>query len=315
MKKGHTVVASGLNTKAFSKEQVRNTPSLTNVVAKKRLGEEMISKVDDLPSLPTVVTQILNLIQDEQSNASNFEKYLRQDQGLTARLLRIVNSSFFGLKHKVTSISQAVVIIGYQSLKNLVLAASTSKFLEGAFPGYGFREQGLWQHSFMVASWSQKIAMKLGWSKEEAEEMFVAGLLHDIGKLVMSTYVTEHCQEMIMYIMESKGDVCKAESALMGVDHAEIGARIAQKWNFSNQLVNIIKYHHNIEESSGSEKEVSLINLVNYLLIKGQYGMFENFPIVLLLDNYCKQTLSITDENIEEYSREIHASAENWEEC
>ncbi|MDV7398431.1 HDOD domain-containing protein, partial [Arthrospira platensis SPKY1] len=103
--------------------------------------------------------------------------------------------------------------------------------------------------------------------------------------------------------------------ALMGVDHAEIGARIAQKWNFSNQLVNIIKYHHNIEESSGSEKEVSLINLVNYLLIKGQYGMFENFPIVLLLDDYCKQTLNITDENIEEYSQEIHASAENWEEC
>ncbi len=289
-------------------------PGVADVVAKKRLGEEMIARVNDLPSLPTVVMKVIELINDDSSNAENFEKHLRQDQALTARLLKIVNSSFFGLRQKINSISQAIVMIGYNSLKNLVLAASTNKLLEGSFPGYGFKESGMWQHSFMCATWSKKIAKQLGMSTEQSEGLFIAGLLHDVGKLILTGHITHNCKEMLAQLVIEGGVVCKAERTLIGIDHPEIGSRIAQKWNFPSKLANIIKYHHNVSSAIADQEEISVIHLVNHMLNVGKFGMYDNFPITSELSEACYKHLKIDDAKISIFQEQINESAKNWQE-
>ncbi|MCD6460016.1 HDOD domain-containing protein [bacterium] len=294
-------------------EVLRKSPAVAHVVSKKRLGEEMISRVDELPALPTVVSKIMALIEDNNSNAQNLEQYLKQDQALAARLLRIVNSSFFGLPNRISSISQAIVIIGYNSLKNLVLAASTSKLLEGVFPGYGFKEGGLWQHAFMAATWASKLSSRFEIDTEEADELFIAGLLHDVGKLVLSSYITINCKEMMTNLITCNGNIEEAEKALVGISHSEIGSRIAQKWNFSDKLAHIIKYHHNASCAVDYQKETALIELVNYCLVSKRYGMFENIPIDVGLSQTCLKQLKLTSEKILELTEEIEESAEGWE--
>ena len=260
--------------------------------SKNRLAEQMIAQVDKLPPLPSVATQIMKLIEDETSTAKSFEDLLKQDVSLTGRLLRLVNSSFFGFSNKIGSISQAIVVIGLKSLKNLVLAASVNKMMDGQFPGYGYTDSGLWQHSFMTAQWSEKIAKELSWNTEEREEIFVTGLLHDIGKLVMSTYVSKHVQEMIATLIENGGDIIAAENKLVGITHAEVGAYIADSWNFPPQLSFIIKDHHNTTPNK-FEKESAILQFVNHLINENNIGMFENFPIHKELPENCLAILGI----------------------
>ncbi|MEW6536023.1 MAG: HDOD domain-containing protein [Candidatus Auribacterota bacterium] len=293
---------------------VSKPQNVADVVVKKRLGEQIISRVETLPALPTIVTQLMQLIDDDRSSVKNLETYLRQDQALTARLLKIVNSSFFGLRNKISSIPQAIVIIGYNSLKNLVLAASTSKLFQGSCPAYGYKENGLWQHSFMSAEWAKKIGLKLGFDIQSAEEMFVAGLLHDVGKLILANYVNTDCKEMIKTIVESQGNIIVAEETTFGLDHARIGSKVAQKWNFSKKLAAIIEFHHRPKTASLYAKETALIHLVNYLLSDGHYGMYENFP---LKNDLCIDSvgmLGVTDEMIEEFRTQISESAAKWDE-
>ncbi|MCB1195075.1 HDOD domain-containing protein [bacterium] len=298
------------DTRIPNTEHSKPTIAQSSFVSKRRLTEDIIARINELPSLPTVVLKIMELIQDDTSSASAIEKYLRQDPGLTARLLRLVNSSFFGLRHKVASIPQAIMIVGYSSLKSLVLAASTSPLFKGAFPGYGLKTAGLWQHSFLTAAWAQKFAKELGWAYEDAEEVFVAGLLHDIGKMIMSTYINEHCQEMYTALFMANGQLTAAEKTLTGIDHTEIGGRIAKKWNFSEKLEFIIKAHHDLSVSSISEKEVSLIQLVNNIVTKTGFGMYENFPLNNNLPELCLKTLEISPDTIEELQRKVISQGE-----
>lgn len=288
---------------------------VADVVAKKRLGEEIISRVNELPALPQMVSQIMKLISDDKSNASSFEKFLAQDQALTAKLLRMVNSSFFGLRNQITSIPQAIVIVGYNSLKNLVLAASTSKMLQQACPTYGFKEQGLWKHSFMCGTWAKQITLKLGMDSQYSDELFVCGLLHDIGKLVMAKYAESNSKEMIEQILACEGNVLIAERNVFGMDHAEVGSRIAQKWNFPKKLSDIIQYHHKIESSSNYHKELAIIHLTNFLLMEGRYGMYDNFPLATPFNaDYCRLHLNIDTTTVENYRKEIHESAFKFDE-
>lgn len=305
--------SSGVKSVSSQHIAQRNQSNVTDVVKKKRLGEQIISRIETLPALPTVVTQLMRLIDDDRSSAKNLETFLRQDQALTARLLKIVNSSFFGLRNKISSIPQAIVIIGFNSLKNLVLAASTSKLFQGACPAYGYQENGLWMHSFMSAEWSKQIAIKTGIKPQEAEDLFVAGLLHDVGKLILANYVNADCKEMIAKLMENNGDLLATEDAIFGIDHAEIGSKVAQKWNFSKKLASIIGDHERPNSGSMYFHETAVVHLADYLLASGQYGMYNNFPIQYNINPEVLKVLKMTDEELQALGQSVAESAEKWD--
>ena len=291
-----------------NKKQVN--PIVSQILIKNQVRNSILSHVDNLAPLPHIVTKILKLIEDSNSTAKSFEELFKQDPVLTARLLKLVNSSYYGLRNKVSSIPQAIVMLGYKTLKNLVLAASLNRLIKGEFPGYGFKNNGLWHHSFLTATWAEKLAKTLGWEKQQAQEIFVGGLLHDIGKLIMSSYINSNLKEMLVTLIENDGNLIYAEQNLVGIDHTEIGACVAEKWNFAPELIFVIQNHHNHLDKQNQNTETALLQLTDYLINQDHIGMFDNFPINTTLNTSCLEILKINYDIIPEFKEKILQSFE-----
>jgi len=288
----------------------QNNPIVSQILIKNKVRNSILAHVDNLAPLPHIVSKILCLINDNNSTANSFEELFRQDPALTARLLKLANSSYYGLRNKVNSISHAIVMLGYKTLKNLVLAASLNKLVKGEFPGYGFKNNGLWHHSFLTATWAEKLAGTLGWEKQQSQEIFVSGLLHDIGKLIMSSYVNRDLKKMLVTLIENDGNLIYAEQNLVGIDHAEIGACVAEKWNFAPELVFIIQNHHNHLDTEEQNTKTALLHLTDYLINQDHIGMFDNFPITSTLNSSCLEILKIKYDIIPEFKEKIIQSFE-----
>jgi putative nucleotidyltransferase with HDIG domain len=214
------------------------------LVRREQRTREILAGIESLPSLPTVVLEVLRLANDRSAGAADFEELVRRDQALAAKVLKLVNSPFFGLRTKVTSITQAVVVLGLKTLKSVVLAARTGKLLQHEIPQYGFSAGGMWRHSVSAASLARSLAKKAGLDADAREELFVAGLLHDVGKVVLAPHLTSLQDELAEALTACGGDLCRAEEDLLGISHAAVGGRMAAKWSLDPQLRTLIEEHH-----------------------------------------------------------------------
>jgi putative nucleotidyltransferase with HDIG domain len=191
-----------------------------------------------------VVIEVLRLANDREAGASDFEELVRRDQALAAKVLKLVNSPFFALRSKVTSITQAVVVLGLKTLKSVVLAAKTGKLLQREIPEYGFDAGGIWRHSVSAASLGRMVARRARLGGDAQEELFVAGLLHDVGKTVLAPHLTALGAEFAAALERSAGDVCRAEEETFGLSHAAVGGRMAGRWSLDPALRTLIEEHH-----------------------------------------------------------------------
>jgi putative nucleotidyltransferase with HDIG domain len=214
-----------------------------SIVARERRVQEVLASIDNLPSLPSVVMKALQLTTDARASATDFEEIIRNDQALAARVLKLANSPFFGLRAKVTSISQAVVVLGLKTLRSVVIAAKTSKLLNRQLTPYGFDQTGMWKHSISCAMISHFAAKKAKLPADAAEELFVAGLLHDVGKTVLAPHITRFQEEFAARVAAT-GDLVRTESELVGISHDEVGGRMAGKWSLDPRLEYLIRNHH-----------------------------------------------------------------------
>ncbi len=233
---------------------------LSNLARHDKIKREVQQKSELIPSLPDVVTEILSLLNNNQgAELKDFEKHLQKDASLVARMLRVVNSPFYGMPQAVNSIKEAVMILGFRSLRSLVLAATTANYLERNFSCYGHSEKGLWIHSLCVASGARTLAKETRQKADVREGVFVAGLLHDIGKMLLGPFLAETNDTVTMY----EGAVKEIEMTLLGMNHTEAGALIAEKWNLGPMVQNVIRSHHDQDLPEGFEIEAALIRLAD----------------------------------------------------
>jgi HD-like signal output (HDOD) protein len=204
---------------------------------------EVLAAVDRVPSLPTVVTQILAMVGKSASTAAELEALIRQDMALAGRLLKLVNSPFYGLAQPVASISQAVSIIGFASLKSLVLAASTSSLLQSDLSSYGFAERGLWKSSVANAALARAIAQRNRTHRDEIEEYFVAAFLKDVGILVLGPLAARSGLRL-RKAEPGDEDLQRRERRILGFDHCWAGLKVAERWNLPEQIREAIAHHH-----------------------------------------------------------------------
>ncbi len=234
---------------------------------RERTRREVLQKSDLMPSLPDLVMKILTLLNDGGADLSEFEKLLSKDTTLVARMLRVVNSPFYGMARQITSIKEAVLVLGFRSLRGLVLAASTAPYLEQDFTCYGFQGKGLWTHSLAVASGARTLSKYLGKGPETREEAFVAGLLHDIGKILLSPYLSRLGKDVL-----GQGiPLIEAEKALLGIDHQEAGEKLARKWNLTPLVKEVVASHHSFPKPGENQETVSTVRLAN--LFAHQLGL------------------------------------------
>jgi len=205
--------------------------------------DDVVRTLDDLPSLPAVVMELLNSIDQDDVDISVLAKKVSHDQALTAKTLRLANSSLYGLQVKVTTIQQAITYLGFQTTRNLITAAAvTGCFAEGACKG--FDHKAFWRHSIATAACAKILARHMRFNQDYA---FTAGLLHDIGRLALATHFPEQFNAALALQLREKLAPLQAERQVMGTDHAQVGALVAVHWNFPPDIAQAIAQHHGPE--------------------------------------------------------------------
>jgi putative nucleotidyltransferase with HDIG domain len=212
------------------------------MINKKHEIKKQLSQIEELPTLSLVSQKVISLTKDPKSSAADLQKVIKGDTALTTKVLKIVNSAYYGFPSSITSISQAIVILGFKTVRNLAMSVS---ILENVFKNVeGYEE--IWKHSVVTAITSQAIAEKFKYLN--AEEAFIGGIIHDIGKIILSTYFPETMQEVLNYTKENATSFYDSEKNLIDTDHALIGGWLLRRWEFPQILIDAVKYHHNVNK-------------------------------------------------------------------
>jgi putative nucleotidyltransferase with HDIG domain len=203
--------------------------------------KSIMSQVKAFPAMPAAAAKLLSLLDDPDSTPAHIQEILRYDPGLTANILKLTNSAYFGIPSKVSSVKQAILLLGWKRLVQLVMTMCMSPLMNKPVSGYDLPGGELWRHSVAVSVAADILVKVL--KIPEADEVFTAALLHDVGKLVLGGFVKRDIEQIEN--MVSKGitfDV--AEYMVLGTDHAEVGAHILKSWSFPLELVNAVHWHH-----------------------------------------------------------------------
>jgi putative nucleotidyltransferase with HDIG domain len=215
------------------------------------LKDNILKKIDELPPLPQVVFKIQELIRNPDSSAKDIAKVIETDQAIATKLLRIANSAYYGLPGKISSVQQASVVLGFKTLGEIVTIVGSKGTLNRKLPGYGYDTKDLWEHSLAVAFGSKIIAgLK---NPSLVSEAYTAGLIHDVGKIVLDPYILEQKDKIEFYMENEEKSFLDAENHFFGFNHAEIAFEICEKWNFPEQISIAIKGHHNPSHTDAND--------------------------------------------------------------
>ncbi|KMQ50941.1 metal dependent phosphohydrolase [Chitinispirillum alkaliphilum] len=222
--------------------------------------QHVIDNIDQLPSLPAIVSRLLQVVNCPDTSAEDAAELIEKDPALTSRMLRLANSAFYGIPRSISSVSSAVVILGFNTIRSLVLSASVVKMFSGAKPF--FDNDRFWKHSIVTAIASKTIIRHfMSVRMMDPESAFCSGILHDIGKLIFSFYVPEEYMEACEYACKHSVSLIDAENHILGINHAEIGKILADKWALPLDLSNCLVYHHSPEKSDIASDLVSTVHL------------------------------------------------------
>jgi putative nucleotidyltransferase with HDIG domain len=219
---------------------------------------DLAHDLQDLPSLPAVVMELLASIEQEDVDISVLAKKVSYDAALTAKTLRLANSSLYSLQVKVTTIQQAITFLGFQTTRNLITAAAVT----GCFPSgrcAGFDDRAFWRHSIATAACARVLARRMRFNQDYA---FTAGLLHDIGRQVLASSYPERYARVLVLRDTNDGELMDAERAELGVDHVDAGVALAEHWNFSDTMRQAIAYHH-APETQGAGFLATIVHVAN----------------------------------------------------
>ncbi len=204
--------------------------------------DELLARVRSLPALPATAAHLNAVLHDPDASAADFERVLRPDPALTANLLRLVNSSYFGLRCRVESVRHAIVLLGIKRLSELASATLVARVVPPQIPGYGIDSSAFFTHSVAVAVLAEALGKEL--RLRSPDLVFTAGLLHDIGKIVVGAYVAEESRRIAAQMKDGEVAFVVAERAALGVDHAEVGAALADRWGLPKSVAWGARWHH-----------------------------------------------------------------------
>ena len=244
---------------------------------------KIMDKVDAFPSIPGSALRLLELVDQAEASLQDIEDVLRLDPGLTANVLKLTNSAFFGLPTKVGSVKRAVMLLGLDQLKHLIMASCVNAVMDMDIPGYDLPAGELWRHSIAVSVAAEGLVHELG--IESGDDIFTAALLHDVGKLVLGQFVDDD-YGTLKSVAGSSVSFEIAEKEVLGTDHAEIGARILELWSLPAELVHAVRWHHNPEMAADVLTSTDIVHVANMLCLMlgigvGREGLqYQPSPVV-----------------------------------
>ena len=221
----------------------------------------IVGRVEDLPTLPRTVLRITEIINNPKSSARDLAGVINDDQVLTARLLRLVNSSFYGFPQRIATVSFAIVLLGFDAIRNLLLTTSIFDLFNGADRELQVEREKLWDHSLGCAVAAKIIGEHLHF--EKVEELFVCGLLHDLGKIVEMAYMPNDYARVRARVKANDELILLAEEEILGCNHADIGHLLAERWNLPAPVPDVILHHHTPVRAGEFMREAAAVHLAD----------------------------------------------------
>ncbi len=223
--------------------------------------DQVIEQIGALPVLPQSAHRLAEVVSDPHSTLAQIVGTIRYDQTMTAELLRLCNSAYFGLARRIESLDDAVCLLGTVKVFQLVMAAHTRSLLNRPQQGYGLPAGALWAHSVCVGLAAQLVARRLHLPARST--FFTIGLLHDIGKVVLNEFVGREYAEIVRRVTEEQLSFCEAEQQVLGYTHAEAGARLAETWNLPPAIVKGVRYHHDPHALAEPDPLVDVVHIAD----------------------------------------------------
>jgi len=211
---------------------------------KERIRSIIYSKIDELPTLPSVVPRIISLMEDPRADAQKITEVISHDPAMTSKVLKVANSAYYGFPQKITSLERAVALLGFNMVKSLALSVGVIRSLPS--PGFTdlFDVKGLWIHSLAVATAMKTLAEDIGGGRD-VEGLFIVGLLHDLGKVLLGEFFPEEFSQSLERVnMDPTVSLDEAERDTIGLDHGQVGGMLLSRWKFPSAIVQPISTHH-----------------------------------------------------------------------
>ncbi len=233
--------------------------------------EDIVSKTPDLPTIPATAIRVMKETQNTNASAASIARILATDQALSARVLRLANSAYYGLSKRVNELQDGVVILGMRTVKNLAAVAATYPWMSRSVSGYCLGPEQLWSHSFGTAVGAQLVAQQ---SRKCAPDVaFTSGLLHDIGKVALSIWIENKIQAIKLYAIREGIPFDAAERKVLGYDHCQVGAYLAQSWNLPEEIEHACLFHHRPDSSENPSFVTDCVHIGDYLTSSMGFGL------------------------------------------
>jgi HD-like signal output (HDOD) protein len=235
------------------------------------LVTEALKKITAIATLPEVTSHIVATVEDPKSTASQLHKIVSHDPALVTRILKVVNSSFYGLPGQIGSVERAIVMLGLNAVKNLAVAASLGQLFRGIKLCEGFTARDLWTHCIAVGVTARELARQL--KLATVDEAFLAGMIHDLGILVSLQVWPEKLTAICEQTMRTGGDFCEIERQIIGVDHQALGLALAEQWKFPRSCQLVAGYHHRPAQLSDDNRTlVTLVYVADTICCQSSHG-------------------------------------------
>ena len=268
---------------------------------------DIAAEVGDLPGLPDIAMRVFQMAEGDEWNVADLEQEIRRDQALTARFLRLANSAHYGARRTVGSLNQALTMLGSKKIRTVLLAAAVEGFHQATHSN--FEDRVLWQHALAVGFVSQHLAQQLQLCNPE--EAFIAGLLHDIGRVVMDERVPSQYQRVVDRVNESDESLGAAEREVFGYDHTQVGFLLATAWALPDAIADTIRWHHEPEAAQSDHTLCATVSLANSWCVKNELGP-DARPDLVLAELASAEMLHVDESKIDELTDNLLESVRRF---
>jgi HD-like signal output (HDOD) protein len=271
---------------------------------------ETVLDMDDLPTLPSVVLKVIKIIDNPYSNADQLTELISMDQSLTAKTLKLANSAYYGFPREIMTVTEAVVVLGFLTVRNLILTSTLYNIFVNENEDKNFDRRKFWKHSIATAICARLLVSATVPGQKEEEEAFTLGILHDVGKVFLDN---NYHEKLMMVIREQrrnrKDPVYKIEKRVFGMDHGEIGALIIDRWNLPENFIEPIKFHH--RPSLANDKFMTSVLHVADIISKYSMANYDGTDILSHISGDALTAISLKKDSIKSIMQSLEYEMSN----
>jgi len=257
-----------------------------------------LDRIQEIPTLPLVALKVNKMLQDYDISIKALSKTIEKDQAMVTKILRLVNSAFYGFRSKIGNIPHAVTILGFNTVRNAVVSISVIDAFSGKGASQEFDIMAFWKHSVAVAVTSRHLAERT--CLTTPDESFVGGLLHDVGKVVLAQYFKELFSQVWESMHNNGKSFCEAEKELLPANHGRIGAHLAKRWQLPDSLIEAIRYHHTLRKSANNPNLIMTIHIAD-IIVNNYNFESESEPDFSAANPDARQSMGATLETVSEW--------------